>query len=106
MEIDSLTLNTEIDEKELFDAAEKGDSSIFKSLSPSQLQKASTFRNEDGRSLLHVSASSGHAEVVKVLAIGDTSGSVVNSTDEEGWAPIHSAASIGNAEILEILLSK
>ncbi|KAJ4850980.1 hypothetical protein Tsubulata_047229, partial [Turnera subulata] len=90
----------------LFKAAEAGDASVFKSLPPEHLSKALSLRNDDERSLLHVAASSGHPEVVKILADADQSGSVVNSKDEEGWVPLHSASSIGNVEIVQILLSK
>lgn len=94
-----------IKEKDLFKAAETGDSSTFESLSEDQLSKSLKLRNEDGRSLLHVAVSSSRTEAVKILsAVADES--VVNSSDEEGWAPIHSAASIGNLEIMEFLLSK
>lgn len=49
--------------EELFRAAEAGDSQAFRSLSGDDLQRARSLRNEDGRSLLHVAASFGHAEV-------------------------------------------
>ncbi|MBA0692570.1 hypothetical protein Goari_010120 [Gossypium aridum] len=105
MEINPPTKSVEIKEKDLFKAAEKGDSSIFKSLSQDHLTKSLKLRNEDARSLLHVAVSSAHPEVVKLLSAAADE-SVVNGIDEEGWAPIHSAASIGNLEIMEILLSK
>ncbi|MBA0721475.1 hypothetical protein Golax_009016 [Gossypium laxum] len=105
MEINPPTKSVEIKEKDLFKAAEKGDSSIFKSLSQDHLTKSLKLRNEDARSLLHVVVSSAHPEVVKLLSAAADE-SVVNGIDEEGWAPIHSAASIGNLEIMEILLSK
>ncbi|MBA0624545.1 hypothetical protein Godav_009888 [Gossypium davidsonii] len=105
MEINPPTKSVEIKEKDLFKAAEKGDSSIFQSLSQDHLTKSLKLRNEDARSLLHVAVSSAHPEVVKLLSAAADE-SVVNGIDEEGWAPIHSAASIGNLEIMEILLSK
>ncbi|PPE01923.1 hypothetical protein GOBAR_DD01063 [Gossypium barbadense] len=105
MEINPPTKSVEIKEKDLFKAAEKGDSSIFKPLSEDQITKSLKLRNEDARSLLHVAVSSAHPEVVKLLSAAADE-SVVNGIDEEGWAPIHSAASIGNLEIMEILLSK
>ncbi|MBA0746500.1 hypothetical protein Gogos_009010 [Gossypium gossypioides] len=105
MEINPPTKSVEIKEKDLFKAAEKGDSSIFKSLSQDHLTKSLKLRNEDARSLLHVTVSSAHPEMVKLLSDAADE-SVVNGIDEEGWAPIHSAASIGNLEIMEILLSK
>ncbi|KAK8647505.1 hypothetical protein V6N13_121240 [Hibiscus sabdariffa] len=107
MEIDppNESVGFQIKEKDLFKAAETGESSIFKSLSEEHLSKSLKLRNEDGRSLLHVAVSSARPEVVKVLS-ASVDESVVNSTDEEGWGPIHSAASIGNLEIMEILLSK
>ncbi|KHG01708.1 ankrd52 [Gossypium arboreum] len=105
MEINPPTKSVEIKEKDLFKAAEKGDSSIFKSLSQDHLTKSVKLRNEDARSLLHVAVSSAHPEVVKLLSAAADE-SVVNGIDEEGWAPIHSAASIGNLEIMEILLNK
>ncbi|PNX85613.1 26S proteasome non-ATPase regulatory subunit 10-like protein [Trifolium pratense] len=60
MEIDS----ENIKEKDLFKAAEEGDSSIFESLSPQSLSKSLSLTNEDARSLLHVAASSGHSKVL------------------------------------------
>ncbi|XP_038693510.1 26S proteasome non-ATPase regulatory subunit 10-like isoform X2 [Tripterygium wilfordii] len=108
MEIDPPVKQEElkINEKDLYKAAETGDSSAFKELSREQLSKALSLRNEDGRSLLHVAASSGHPEVVKLLADIEESKSVVNCGDEEGWITLHSAVSFGNVEIVEALLSK
>ncbi|KAI9124788.1 hypothetical protein K1719_004115 [Acacia pycnantha] len=91
---------------DLFKAAENGDVATFQSLSPENLSKALSLRNEDERSLLHVAASSGHTQVVKILASAVGSTKVINSADEEGWAPIHAAASIGNLEIVDKLLDK
>ncbi|XP_031097114.1 26S proteasome non-ATPase regulatory subunit 10-like [Ipomoea triloba] len=105
MDIDS-TKPTQIKDKDLFKAAESGNSELFKSLSDDQLLKALALRNEDDRSLLHVAVSSAHTEVVKILAAADSSISGINSGDEEGWVPLHSAASSGNIEIVEILLSR
>ena len=48
----------QIRDEELFKAAESGNFLVFMSLSLQQLAKSISFRNEDGRSLLHVSASS------------------------------------------------
>ncbi|XP_049405747.1 uncharacterized protein LOC125869221 isoform X1 [Solanum stenotomum] len=98
--------SAQIKDKDLFKAAESGDSSLFKSLPKEQLFKSLSLRNEDARSLLHVAVSSGHTEVVKILAAADPSVSGINSGDEEGWVPLHSAASSGNVEIVEILLSR
>ncbi|VVB09142.1 unnamed protein product [Arabis nemorensis] len=47
----------QIRDEELFKAAESGDALLFMSISPQQLQKSLSFRNEDGGSLLRVSAS-------------------------------------------------
>ncbi|KAM3278234.1 hypothetical protein ACQJBY_045848 [Aegilops geniculata] len=93
-------------EKELFLAAESGDASVFSSLAPADLAAALSLRNEDGRSLVHVAASSARPEAVAALvaAGGDAVASAVNGKDEEGWAPIHSVASSGNAQIIDILL--
>ncbi|CAI0463033.1 unnamed protein product [Linum tenue] len=96
----------QIKDKDLFKSAETGDCSILHSLSPLQLSKALSLRNDDGRSLLHVASSSGHTKVVKLLSEVEASSGVVNIKDDEGWAPIHSAASIGSVPIVEILLSK
>lgn len=52
-----------IEDDDLFRAAESGDASVFRSLSSVQMAKLLSLRNEDGRSLLHVAASSGHPEV-------------------------------------------
>lgn len=51
------------DAKLLFTAAESGDAAAFSNLSPDQLRHARSLRNDDRRSLLHVAAASGHAEV-------------------------------------------
>ncbi|KAF4396349.1 hypothetical protein G4B88_019149 [Cannabis sativa] len=105
MEIDStLQPERQFKAEDLFKAAETGDSSTFQALSKEQLSKSFSLRNEDGRSLLHIAASSSQVEVVKILSAVDEAASVVNSADEEGWAPLHSAASIGNSEIVDILL--
>ncbi|KAK6921944.1 Ankyrin repeat [Dillenia turbinata] len=104
MEIDDP--KPEIKDEDLFKAAELGNVSVFESLSPQQLLHALSLKNEDVRSLLHVAASSGQTEVVRILAAVDPSISGINSTDEEGWVPLHSAASIGNLEIVEILISR
>lgn len=63
MEIDSKP-EREIKEKELFKAAESGDSLIFKSLSEQELLKALSLRNEDGRTLLHLAVSAAQTEVL------------------------------------------
>ena len=64
MEIDN---PEEIKADEVFKAAESGDSSVFDSLSPQNLLKILSFRNEDQRSLLHVAASSGRTQVLTFL---------------------------------------
>ncbi|XP_057508761.1 uncharacterized protein LOC130791586 isoform X2 [Actinidia eriantha] len=56
--------------EDLFNATEKGESSIFRALSQAQLLKALSLRNEDCRSLVHVAASSGHAERSDLVIIG------------------------------------
>lgn len=52
-----------IKDKDLFEAAETGDSSTFQSLAPEHISKSLSLRNEDGRSLLHVAVSSRRPEV-------------------------------------------
>jgi len=64
MEVDSEKKQETIKEKDLFKAAEEGDSSTFESLSSESLSKALSLRNEDARSLLHVAASFGHSQVL------------------------------------------
>lgn len=63
MEIDATLQRQLIKDDDLFKAAESGDSSVFRALSPEQFSKSLALRNEDGRSLLHVAVSSSHAEV-------------------------------------------
>lgn len=67
MELDSKPASPEIESKDLFEAAESGDSSLFQSLSEEQLSKALSLRNEDGRSLLHVAVSSSKTKVSFVI---------------------------------------
>ena len=55
---------TEIKASELFKAAELGNTSLFSSFSKDQLAKFLSFRNDDGRSLLHVAASSAQSKVL------------------------------------------
>ncbi|KAF3522830.1 hypothetical protein F2Q69_00046128 [Brassica cretica] len=95
----------QIRDEELFKAAESGDFSVFMSLSLQQLAKSISFRNEDGRSLLHVSASSvilsdlsftkekksdiksvwlWDLQIVKLLSSVHESKTVINSKDDEG----------------------
>ncbi|KAL0660788.1 hypothetical protein Bca4012_097625 [Brassica carinata] len=87
----------QIRDEELFKAAESGDFSVFMSLSLQQLAKSISFRNEDGRSLLHVSASS--------VILSDLSFTKEKKSDIKS-APLHSTASIGKAELVEILLTR
>lgn len=61
---------TKIKGEDLFRAAETGDLAVFRNLSQEQFLTASTLRNEDDRSLIHVAASSGHAEVCLVSLFG------------------------------------
>ena len=63
MEIDPTEPEAQIKDEDLFRAADSGDSSVFRALSPQQLLRALSLRNEDGRSLLHVATSLGHLEV-------------------------------------------
>ncbi|XP_031400492.1 26S proteasome non-ATPase regulatory subunit 10 [Punica granatum] len=100
-----MEIDAPMKDDDLFRAAETGNSSVFRSLSPEQLTQALSLTNEDGRSLLHVAVSSGKSEVVNILCEADQSRSFINKKDEEGWAPLHSAASIGNPQILETLLN-
>lgn len=64
MEVDNEEKQQEVKEKDLFKATEDGDTSALESVSSETLSKALiTLRNEDGRTLLHVAASSGHSQV-------------------------------------------
>lgn len=54
--------------EDLFEAAEKGDTSIFEALPEEELRRARTLRNEDDRSLLHVAAASGHSKVRDLIS--------------------------------------
>lgn len=64
--MDSEKPSAQIKEKDLFNAAESGDASLFKSLPEEQLLKFLSLRNEDARSLLHVAVSSGQTEVLQL----------------------------------------
>jgi 26S proteasome non-ATPase regulatory subunit 10 len=91
--------------EELFEAAGKGDIHVFKELTEPQLHQALSLKNEDERSLLHVAAAAGHAQVVQLLTDGvDLNSSGINSGDEEGWTPLHSAVSTGSGDVVEVLL--
>ncbi|CAN6927212.1 unnamed protein product [Brassica oleracea var. botrytis] len=90
----------QIRDEELFKAAESGNFLVFMSLSLQQLAKSISFRNKDGRSLLHVSASFGHSQFFSDLGFTKEKKSDIKS------APLHSTASIGKAELVEILLTR
>ncbi|KAH0853973.1 hypothetical protein HID58_092732 [Brassica napus] len=107
----------QIRDEELFKAAESGDFSVFMSLSLQQLAKSISFRNEDGRSLLHVSASSvilsdlsftkEKKSDIKSVWLWDLQiVKLLSSVHESKTAPLHSTASIGKAELVEILLTR
>lgn len=90
---------------EIFKAAETGQTELFEGLSPHQLLQLCSLRNEDSRSPLHVAASAGQAQIVKVLCgVSDPSQRFVNIEDEEGWTALHSAVSSGHVSITQILL--
>ncbi|KAL3684402.1 hypothetical protein R1sor_002424 [Riccia sorocarpa] len=90
----------------IWEAAEKGDRSFFDELTEPQILRALSLRNEDGRSILHVAASNGQTEVVKLLSHGvDPSATGVNACDDEGWTPLQSASSGGKAAVVEALLA-
>ncbi|KAI4972776.1 hypothetical protein ZWY2020_003701 [Hordeum vulgare] len=55
-------------EKELFLAAESGATNVFASLAPTDLAAALSLRNEDGRSLIHIAAASGHPKASTVAS--------------------------------------
>ncbi|WZZ63705.1 hypothetical protein YC2023_075075 [Brassica napus] len=112
----------QIRDEELFKAAESGNFLVFMSLSLQQLAKSISFRNKDGRSLLHVSASFGHSQekksdiksvwlwdlqIVKLLSSVDESKTVINSADVNvknngGRTALHYAASKGWLEIAQL----
>nr|VDD14569.1 unnamed protein product [Brassica oleracea] len=89
-------------DEELFKAAESGDSSVFMSLSPQQLAKSLSFRNED--------VSEKHYGLCCCKFVSDLGFTKEKKSDiksyDEGWAPLHSAASIGKAGLVEILLTR
>nr|CAN63831.1 hypothetical protein VITISV_009129 [Vitis vinifera] len=97
MEIDPTEPEAQIKDEDLFRAADSGDSSVFRALSPQQLLRALSLRNEDDRSLLHVATSLGHLEVVKMLSEADPS---------IGCTPLHRAASTGNSAMCELLIEE
>lgn len=72
MEVDALAGGGERpSDKELFLAAESGDAAPFSSRDPASLAAALSLRNEDGRSLLHVAAASGHPKATAVASLGN-----------------------------------
>ena len=66
---------------------------------------ASGARGLFGYSELHVTASSGHADMLKSLLSDDSNISIVNSkTADGGYTPLHLAASAGHTKCVEELL--
>lgn len=55
----------------LFRAAEAGKVGILRQLSGEEIDRASSIRNEDGRSLLHVAASAAQTEVSLSLSLSE-----------------------------------
>ncbi|WVZ09854.1 hypothetical protein V8G54_014384 [Vigna mungo] len=86
MEVDSEKKQQSLKEKDLFKAAEEGDTATFQALSAETLSKALSLRNEDARSLLHVAASFGHSQI--------------------GSTPLHRAASTGKSDMCELLIEE
>lgn len=86
--------------KDLLKAAESGNATVFESLSQQLLLKSYSLMNEDARSLLHVSTSSGFTEVVNVFSVDDLLVSGINSGNKEGWVLLLSTTSSGHAELL------
>lgn len=73
------------DLKQMDKAAERarqGDLSYFESLGTAELERLSTRKDEDGRSLLHTAASSGSLELVELIA-GHGGRALVNDKDDE-----------------------
>ncbi|KAK4358032.1 hypothetical protein RND71_023642 [Anisodus tanguticus] len=104
--MDSAKPSAQMEEKDLFKAAESGDSSLFKSLTEEQLLKSLSLRNEDARSLLHVAVSYGHTQIktIDVIRSEVYLGRLVNSNAEDGWACRHSKAAIGGLLIVDAYL--
>ncbi|KAF5836354.1 ankyrin repeat-containing domain protein [Dunaliella salina] len=82
-------------------AARQGNLQFFEEQAGDLVNIAGTRRDEDGRSLLHLTAASGCLPLVKLIAQHSSS---VNTHDEEGWTPLHSAVSCGHTEVVDFLL--
>ncbi|KMT09008.1 hypothetical protein BVRB_6g137160 isoform A [Beta vulgaris subsp. vulgaris] len=90
---------------ELKKSAIKGDTTLFDSLTRLERIKATQQRDETGLSLLHVAATNGHSEVVKILVENDLDNSSINDKDNHGRTPIHFASISGNVDVLLLLIT-
>eukprot|EP00270_Netrium_digitus_P010765 TRINITY_DN3358_c0_g1_i2.p1 TRINITY_DN3358_c0_g1~~TRINITY_DN3358_c0_g1_i2.p1 ORF type:complete len:253 (-),score=60.25 TRINITY_DN3358_c0_g1_i2:234-992(-) len=97
-------------ECDLFAAAISGSLLCFDAFAgdDSSNNLAATLRDEDGRSLLHVAAASGHAEWVRIFSSKLARAQLkplLDASDDEGWTPLMSATSSGHCVVVEVLLS-
>ncbi|MFP3022378.1 MAG: ankyrin repeat domain-containing protein [Wolbachia sp.] len=85
-------------------AATKNDISILEALLKCISEHGADVNLEDnliGRSPLHIAATNGNVEAVKLLI---AHGAKVNYKDAWGWTPFHCAAAVGNIETINCLI--
>ncbi|UCC74223.1 MAG: ankyrin repeat domain-containing protein [Gemmatimonadota bacterium] len=89
-----------LEAQSVFDAAREGDASAVRELLASEPSLVAQ-TDQQGRTLLHLAARFGHAEVCAALA---DAGADVHAEDEDGETPLHSATRRNQLAVAQCLL--
>ncbi|XP_073135595.1 ankyrin repeat-containing protein ITN1-like [Henckelia pumila] len=105
-EIRSAVVNevNELGETALFTAAEKGFASVVKELLPYTTSEGIRLKNRSGFDPLHIAASQGHHDIVKMLLHHDPE--LSKTVAQSNATPLISAATKGHLAVVNELLSK
>jgi ankyrin repeat protein len=90
-------------ERELFEAAERGDAKVVTKLLSAETDSLDVnTRGEKGRTALLAASRGGHHEMVQMLC---SAGAVVNMANDVNVTPLHLAAAGGSTKCVSLLLA-